>query len=493
MNAKSVLVKFPRLLLQFAATLAFVATITWIIDFAIPVSPATAGFVYLIVILLIATKWGLLASVLASVSSALTFTFYFLPPFGKLSIEEPHNWVALFAFLITSLVASQLSENSRRRTTEALRRQKELEHLQSVGRTLLLTDADKSFGSQIVTALRSIYEASVAAIYDVSERKLYLDGTADEMSLQKMIDAILHTGEAPTEETQRRIALIQIGGQPTGVMILEGVTISDEALQALSNLLAVGIERIRAVEASARAEASRESQEFKSTLLDALAHELQTPLTSIRGAATAIRSGKVAGAAQQSELIAIIDEESARLTALMRDAIHLARIEAGTVRLSRQRQSAVELVEEVLREMEVVLEGRIVKINADRDLPSLNVDPVVMRLALKQLIGNAAKYSYPNTPIRIRVELEGDFIAIGVGNDGAEIPDQEREKIFDRYYRGAAVRGKVPGSGMGLPIACQIVQAHGGNIRLDSRIHQSAESSTEFLITLPVAAKETLK
>ena len=136
--------------LRLSACIAVVAVETFACSQWIALNPTTVGFVYFVSILLIATSWGLAEALTCSTLATLCFNYFFFPPVGEFRIEDPLNWVALFAFLITSVIASQLSERARRRTREALNRQTEMERLYAVGRAILLSNPEKPLGEQIV-------------------------------------------------------------------------------------------------------------------------------------------------------------------------------------------------------------------------------------------------------------------------------------------------------------------------------------------------------
>ena len=471
---------------RLVGTLASIGAVTLVFPKWIPVNPATAGFIYLITVLLIATAWGLWESVVASVAATLCFNFFFIAPIGTFSIAEPHNWVALFAFLATALIASQLSESARRRTHEAVRRQREMERLYALSRAILMTNPDQPFALQISQEIRRIYELSGVAVFDPSDGTMHQDGTLQcPELLRRLQDAAVKGTLFQDLQTKSSITPVTLAGRPIGGLALAGGSLSGTGLQALANLVAVGLERVRAQQAAARADAARHSQEFKSTLLDALAHEFKTPLTSIKAATSAILSDGVSNPEQQRELLTVIDQDAGRLSALVTEAIHMSRIEAGQILLRREQHGVGELIQRVLTEMEIPLEGRSVQVSVPANIPSVSVDRDLVQLALKQLIDNAAKYSPPDSPILIRAGFSADLIVIKVRNEGVGIAEEERSKIFERFYRGENARNQVSGTGMGLAIAREIIQAHGGDLRVESSPGQGAE----FIVALPPISK----
>ncbi|HLW78911.1 MAG TPA: ATP-binding protein, partial [Terriglobia bacterium] len=282
------------------------------------------------------------------------------------------------------------------------------------------------------------------------------------------------------------VASIRLGGEPIGSIALRGPALSDTALQALANLVAIGLEKARSQEAANRAEASRQSQELKSTLLDAIAHEFKTPLTSIKAAATALLARPLPPSPQQKELLTVVDEEADRLARLVTEAIQTARIEGGKLQLNRALHSAATLVAAALRESKPLSEGRTVAVEVAPELPLVFVDPEMIQLALRQLIDNALKYSAPAGPVTVGARSARDGVSIDVADRGPGIAPDEQSRIFDKFYRSSGAQRQVTGSGMGLAIAREVVRAHGGDVTVES----APAGGSTFSVWLPAAAQD---
>jgi two-component system sensor histidine kinase KdpD len=259
------------------------------------------------------------------------------------------------------------------------------------------------------------------------------------------------------------------------------VGMTDTVLRSIANLAAIGLERARADEATARAEAARESSELRATVLDALAHEFKTPLTAMKVASSDLRAAGHGGP-REAELIAIIDEELDRLGGLVTDAIQMLRIDVGDFTIHPLRQPLAPLVSAVMRGMERRLDGHDVHQIVPADL-TVDADGDLLSLALRQLVDNALKYSPPTSAIEVRATSNGT-VAIAVRNSGSTIPERDRARLFDRFYRGAEAR-HVPGTGMGLAIVSEIARAHGGSLTVAS----SNDAGTTFTMTLPREGK----
>ena len=255
-------------------------------------------------------------------------------------------------------------------------------------------------------------------------------------------------------------------------------------MQALLNLVAIAWERVRTEEAANRADAARQSEEFKSTLLDAIAHEFKTPLTSIKAASTSMLSDAAPLAPQTHELATIIDEEADRLNSLVTEAVRMSQIEAGKVRLDKQRVSVDHLLPDLLAQFKARSDGRPLRYSADRNLPELSVDPELISLALRQLIDNALKYSPPGSPVDLSATRSNGTLEIRIADQGPGIPEKERERVFEKFYRRQAIKERVPGTGLGLHIAREILRAHGGDVTI------SGGPGSAFCITIPVQTAE---
>jgi two-component system, OmpR family, sensor histidine kinase KdpD len=438
------------------------------------VNATTAGFLYLLVVLFSAARWGLAESTVASVLAILGFNFFFLPPVGTLTIADAQNWVALLAFLATSVTASQLSATVRTQARQATERQREIEQLYSLSRAILLLNPTTSVTQQIAAHIARLFEAPAVVLYDKRSNLLYRAGPEDLPGIEAMLKEVASRGiEVRDPDRPLIVTAIRLGADPIGSLALASHPLSDSALQGVANLAAIGMERTNAYEQANRAEAARQSDELKSTLLDAVAHEFKTPLTSIKAASTTLVSQQDIGLEQRCDLLTIIDEEADRLSTLVTEAIQVARLESGNLRLNRTASDAADLVAGAAEPLLRRLEGRL-QLEIAPGLPPLHVDADLLHLALRQLIDNAVKYSPPGTSIRIRTQADESQVVFTVQDEGAGIPNEERQRVFERFYRSSKNRYSVPGAGLGLAISNNIVKAHGGEIRVEgSSFHLS--------------------
>ena len=463
--------------LQLTGAVAMIGAVSVVEREVLVVNATTVALSFVLAVLAVATWWGLAEAVAASVAGMLAFNYFFLPPVGTLTIADPQNWVALVAFLLTAIVASHLSTSARTRALEATRRQREMEKLYDLSRSLLLLDKAGAPG-QVALQIAQVFDLPAVAVFDRTTDRLLSAGPG-ELSVSDIAlrDAALQ-GTAKEEPSGVSIVPLMLGGAPIGSLAVGSGSMSDTALHAVANLAAITLERGRAQAIALRAEAARQNQELKSTLLDALAHEFKTPLTSIKAAVSGILETPDSA---HTELLTIVEEETDRLDSLVNEAIQMARIEAGQVQLDRQPQLVTDLVAGAIRSAGRALQDREVRTDISRDLPEVLADRQLIQAVIRHLIGNSLKYAAPESTIELRAWSEADKVMIAVKDRGPGIPEREQERIFERFYRSPRSATAAPGTGMGLAIARDIVEAHGGTLNVCSHPGQGSE----FYFSIP--------
>ncbi len=465
--------------------LAAVAAVTYLDFRVLAVNNATAAFFYLLVVLAFATRAGIEASVTASLASMLCYNFFFLPPVGTLTVADPQNWVALGAFLVTAVTASHLSAQARKQAQEAGAGRREMSKLYEFSRGLMLGDSERKLAGHIAQQISSVFQAPSVAFYSISEDKTYHAGPVEPLldsHSSTEVSAILRVvacgGEMPN--LPARFGAVSLGGRAIGSLGIAGAQLSDAVLSAICQLAAIAMERARVQEAINRTEFTRQNERLKSTLLDALAHEFKTPLTSIKAAISTVLSQRNHDEVE-NELLTIVEEEADRLTELVTESIKIARIGAGHIQLHRQPFAVVALVSAAMAKLKNLCDGRAIRVSIPEGLPEVDVDLDLAELVLRQLLVNALKYSPSSAAIEVSAEEREEWIAVHVSDNGPGIPDAEQASVFEKFYRGQADRQRTAGTGMGLTIAREIVQAHGGEIWLESEPGRGAK----FSFTLP--------
>jgi two-component system, OmpR family, sensor histidine kinase KdpD len=466
-----------------AAAIGAVGAITRIYSHHLSVNPTTVALTYVLAVLIIAGSWGILEATAAALTAVLCFNFFFLPPIGTWTIADPQNWVALSVFMVTAIVVSQLSGRARQRNLDALARQYDLERLYALSRSLLLAEVGTSATAAIARIIADTFTLPTVGLYDHQTDAVSWAGPVEVSGLDDRLRDVARQGVSFPDGSGLIVTAIRLGGAPIGSLAIAGGHLSDTVLQSVTNLAAIGLERARGLAATSRAEAARESSELRAAVLDAAAHEFKTPLTSMKAAATALRSG-IPEADPRRELVDIVTEDLDRLQALVTDAIQMLRIDSGDFVVHRDRYRVAEIVAAALRELQPRLNGHTVTTQVPANL-IVEADRELLRLALRQLLDNAVKYSPSGSTIEIRADGNGK-VNIGVRNSGPAIPEQEQPMVFERFYRGDQAR-RLPGTGMGLAIVRQIAQAHGGALTVSS----TPSSGTEFTLSLSSEAPAT--
>ena len=466
--------------------LALIGAITFFYFRVVSVNSVTVALTFLLAVLVVAARWGLVEALAASIAGMICFNFFFLPPIGTLTIADPQNWVALFALVATALIASHLSASARREALESTRRQHEMERLYTLSRNLLLLDSRGPLAQQITNQVAQVFELPGVAFFDRTSDRIHRAGPHDiPVEDSRLRDAALQGTVFHDPAAHTTVMPISLGGQPIGSLGIEGTRVSETALHAIANLTAITLERAHAQDVATRAEAARQSEELKSTMLDALAHEFKTPLTPIKAAVTSMLSDGSSSPTHQ-ELLRIVVEETDRLNTMLTEAIQMSRIEAGQLQLHKSPQAMSGLLRTQLEKLAEGLEGRKVNVEVPEDVPHVSADPELIGTVIWQLLNNALQYTPPGSPLTIRAHAEQTAVVVSLEDCGPGIPEPEQQQVFEKFYRGKEHRQRIPGTGMGLTIAQEIVRAHQGRIWVESQPGKGAK----FSFSLPYAAKE---
>lgn len=468
--------------LRFTFALVIVLGITAFYRKILVVNQTTIALSFLLAILAVSTVWGFAVSAFMSVAAMLAFNYYFLPPIGTFTIADPQNWVALFAFLAASLIASQLSTRVRREAEDAQQGRSEIEKLYAFSQQLLVAGNVISLLNAIPNHIVETFGLGSAALYLQYKDKFYRSGAAAHIDEEEMRRCTAR--DEPLIDVNRSLSLVPVrmGTRPIGSLGLSGRPLSRQTLEALGTLIAIAFERARAVEELGKTEAARQGERLKSALLDSVTHDFRTPLTSIKASVTSLLSLHGSAEPQERELLTVINEECDRLNQLVGDAAEMARLDAGEFELKLEPHAMAEIVSAALQQCKSALGNRVVQVQVEPSLPPVRVDFARAKDVLVRLIENADAYSSKNQPITITAEVAGDFLTTSIADRGPGIEEMELGLIFDKFYRGKNYRYLVQGTGMGLPIAKAIVEAHGGAIGVTSQLGHGSV----FFFSLPL-------
>ena len=467
--------KLKLSIVRYSISTASAAVIVAVYFFRLHVNETTVALTFLIGILLVAANWGLRHSIYLSILSSAAFNFFFLPPVLTFTVGDGRNWVALLAFLVTGIVASQLAERARREAKISRRRQREAERLYEFSQQMLVTGNVIDLLNVLPQMIAVTFNLAGAAVYLREKDRIYrsspdyMDVTASELR-----DAAFTRDHRYDEARAVTLVPILLGTRPIGAVGITGNRTSPEALDAVCGLAAIAIERAGAVETLTRVQASRESERLRNALLDSVAHELRTPLTSITAAVTTLRSEPALDAEQSGEMLQVIEEEAARLDRLVGQAMEMAELDANDIKLDLRMHSMREAVDLALEAVQGPLKNHPLELRLPDTLPPVQMDLERIAKVLQHLLENAAKYSTEGSPIFVSAEVSRGQLVTSVADRGAGVDDLEKMMIFDKFYRGQGQRYRVQGTGMGLAIAKAIVEAHGGSIDVTSQPSQGS-------------------
>lgn len=458
------------------------------------------ALVFLTAVLVSAVAYGLWPALLASALSVLAFNYFFLPPYYTLTISNPENVVALFFFLVVALIASNLTANVRSQALVARRRAKTTEDLYLFSRKLggiaSLDDLLWATASQVASMLRvrvvlflpengSIVLKAAWPPEDVAEEA---DLAAAKWSWENNRPA--GRGSDTLPGAQRLFLPMRTGRGPVAVIGID----SDKAgpiltpdqrrlLDALADQAALAIERVNLAEDVDTAKRAAERDQLRSALLTSISHDLRTPLASILGAASSLRTLKGLDAADHEELLSTIQDEAERLNRFIANLLDMTRLESGAVEPNMELLDVAEVVGSVLRRADKVLAGHRVETSLAGPLPMLRLDPVLFEQVLFNLLDNAAKYSPPGTVIRIEGRRDGDRVRLRIVDEGNGIPAEDLNRVFDKFYRVRKTDRQRAGTGLGLAICRGFVEAMGGTIEAGNRHDRPG---AVFAVALPV-------
>jgi two-component system, OmpR family, sensor histidine kinase KdpD len=449
--------------------------------------------VFLPAVLASAIVWGLVPSLFACLLSVLSFNFFFLPPLYTFTIADPENILALAIFAVVSAITSELAVRTRRQVLIARRQERQTADLYEFSRSLadigdhdelLLATARRLSAMVAVDAALLLPRVDALAVVEAHPSGADLD--RDDVARAER----LWRGEPAAEGAwlfvplQTESAVIGIAG----VRRRGSVPLTDDErrlVTALADQAAVAIERVRLARDVAKARIEIERERLRAALLTSISHDLRTPLASIVGAASSLRSyGDSYSPETRSELAATIYDEAERLDRFVRNLLDMTRLEAGSLRAERSSVDLAEIVGTAVRRAARILEDHRVETDLPSDLPMLDADFLLADQVLFNLLDNAAALAPPGSLIRIAAWCDDSHVAIEVSDEGPGIPSNHLERVFEKFVRVEARDRKRAGTGLGLTICRGFVAAMGGTISAQNR---QDRSGAVFTVTLPVA------
>lgn len=428
------------------------------------VNATTVALILVLVIVGLAAAFGWAEALAAALTAGFSFSYWLLSPPNNFGVFEPQHFVALIAFLLTAIGAGQLSALAKRRSLEALARRNEMEQVFRLGGALLeqqsMTGALRAAAEKIV----EIFGVSGAAVhYCAAHTTLHAGREGTLIPDLKLCEAAEAAGLLSQPESNLLFLPLRFGEQRLGSIGIKGA-IPEVLALAIADRTASGLARMIATEETRRVYAKRKEEQLRASVLDALAHEIKTPLSTIKIAVTTLRSPCSASGLDRAELLQIIDQEVERLNLWVDEALDTAMGEDEDLRVKTEPQDVAKVIAETVEECAPILRNRHVELRGARALPAAELDTGMVKHILRQLLDNAVKYSPEATPVIVSSEVNCGSIVISVVDNGIGIPEQERSQVFDHGYRGARARSLAEGNGLGLASAKCITEALGGAI-----------------------------
>ncbi|MGX5776002.1 ATP-binding protein [Methylorubrum zatmanii] len=454
----------------------------------------------------VAVRFGLGPSLAAVVAASLAYNFFFLPPVYTLTIADPTNVAAFVLFTVVAVVVSNLAARARLTAVVSQARAKSSERLFGFSRKLAgcgtLDDVLWATSAQVAAMLKvrvvlllpdgkavtvragyppedMLDEADLAAAQWAFDNERPAGRGADTLPGAKRLFLPMRTGRGT-------IGVIGLDADGTGpILTPEGRRLLD----ALADMGALAIERVRLVEDLDRAERAAETDRLRQALLTSISHDLRTPLASVLGAASTLRDLDAALPAEaKADLLATVIEESERLNRFIVNLLDMTRLEAGAVAPNLAPQDVAETVDTALRRTQKILGGHRVAVEIDPDLPTLRLDPVLFEQVLVNLLDNAAKYAPEGSTVTVRARHDGRTVRIEVLDEGFGLPEGDVERVFDKFYRVRKSDHVRAGTGLGLAISRGFVEAMGGTVTAANRRDRLGAA---FTVTLPVPTRTT--
>jgi len=454
---------------------------------------------YLLIIMIVAARFGRGPSILASALSVLAYDFFFIPPYYTFAAHDQRHFFTFLMMFVVGLLISGLTSRIRREEKEARGREARTSALYGLSRDLSSSLDAAQVAAVTAQHAAEILQTGVAVLLPNARNSLELGAKAgrdvlfetQELSVaQWVFEHGRPAGRGTDTLSGARVMCVPLvsGEEALGVIALAFESSAPIGLEqrrfldVFARQAALALERARLAEEAKAAALRARSEEMRSSLLSTVSHDLRTPLAAITGAATELReSGPQGTEAQRRELLDTICEEAERLERLVGNLLDMTRLESGTLRVKQELVPLVEVVGSALTRLEERLRGRPIDVELPSDLPLLSADPVLLEQVFVNLLENAGKYTPAGSPIEIRARATNGSMEVEVADRGGGLPRGRETQVFEKFFRGD--HAGVSGAGLGLAICRGIVLAHGGKLVAENR----AGGGAAFRLSLPVS------
>jgi two-component system, OmpR family, sensor histidine kinase KdpD len=445
---------------------------------------SSATSVHLFLVTVIALRWGFLEASIVSLLSVVCLDYFFTQPLFAFYMSDSHDWVALITFESVALLVSRLSNQVSRHVHEAEMHRSRLQKLYELSQHVLLLDRQRPVDEQLASLIQSTLQVKGVALWNAYDLRLCRSGECDVTEAEVRSIYFMETNQDDNATaTSRRV--LRLSTRPIGSLVICGHSLDAASLNATASLIAVAIERARSFSAESSAEAGRQSEQLRSAVLDGLAHAFKTPLTTIRSSSSGLLEMNTLSGTEK-KLVTLIDRQAGNLNDLTTHLLRTARLDSTDLKLKREQIDLVQLIQSSIEASSQEFNQHSVHIQPTMQHSKVWADPHLLKMAIFQLLDNAAKYGTPGSTIAVDVREEDAEIVISVCNEGSFIPPEETEKIFQRFYRCPGSDRRASGTGIGLAVVKRITEAHRGRTWVNSNHH----AGTTFFLTLPRMAKE---
>ena len=467
MRSSSFLSRFGRYVLS----VILIASITAIFFALRDVLDTTlVALLYLIPLGMITAFWGLGPGITSALITFLTFNYFFIKPYYTFAVHSPADVVILVVFLIVAVVISQLVGQAQAGLDAAIAREREATQLYELSTALTGLHDDHTIAQILAKQVRAVSQGEFVEINII--RTQPFGSRLPETNLPARPPELI----VPIHAARGLLGEIRLWRTTSAISSGER-----RLLQTFASQGALALERASLAQAESRAKVLEESDQLKSAILSSVSHELRTPLSTIKAAASSLRSKEVSwDSPARIELVAAIDEEADHLNMLVGNLLDMSRIESGALKPKREWNILPEILGSVLARMKHLAEEHQIEVDVPENLPLVPVDYVQMEQVFTNLLSNSLKYAPANTVVRIHAYVESESIHVQVSNEGPQVPPEHLERIFDKFYRITAA-DRVTGTGLGLSICKGIIEAHGGRIWAEN-----VPDGFAFKFTLPL-------
>jgi two-component system sensor histidine kinase KdpD len=488
--------------LHFGASTLGLAAFVSLLQAVHVANPTTVALGLLVLVLVTSTLARLWVAVATAFVAMLAFNFFFLEPVGTLTIADPQNWVALFAFLAAAVTVSHLSNAAQSRAREAVVRRNELARLFDLSRDVLLTTENEGTLDVLAQHIARRFELEGVAVCLPSAKgwHVHQGGASDIVIAERELGLALaragsalefdarqrsYSGHVTAHDAEgRAVSLVPLrfGTRAIGLLSAPDGALDPGVLDAVAGLTAIAVERSQLLAERKDAELVRQRADLASTLLASLGHDLRTPLTAIRVAISNLLDPGLPDDQRHSQ-VRLAQVELDRLTWLFRDLLDMARIDAAAIELEHAWVTPSDIIDAAMANLRPALEGRVVHVDGDA-ITVARVEPRLTSAALAHLLENALLYAPADRPIAVRGWIETDGLHLAVTDQGPGLDPAELDHLFERFFRGARAKDRSFGSGMGLAITRGLLAAEGGRVW-----GENVEGGARFSIVVPAASR----